>query len=171
MNDLIFLKDIHRKFGKVKLKTFPLCGIFKYRIYYAYIKGMKRVAPLNMIPYDKKKAEAELREKFGWVKYENKHYENVFTRFYECYFSNMILTGEMTREEALKKLAKPPYDEELMKEDIEYVAKKLGITVEELNAIIEGENKTYKDYKNIYPLIRMATKFARLVGVEKRNFR
>lgn len=185
LNDITLMKDIHKKFGKVKLRNFPMCSMFKYRLYYAYIKGMKRVAPLDFIHYDKDAAEKELKEKFGWEKYENKHYENVFTRFYEgyylpekfgydkrkCYFSNLILTGQMTREEALKKLAETPYDGRLMQEDMEYIAKKLGISIGEFENMINGENKTYLDYKNSFNAIDFSIKMAKILGVEKRNFR
>lgn len=185
LNDIALMKDIHRKFGKIDLKTFPMCSMFKYRLYYAYIKGMKRVAPLDYIEYDKAKVEKELNEIFGWEKYENKHYENIFTRFYEgyylpikfgydkrkCYFSNLILTGQMTRNEALIKLEENPYDEDLMKSDMEYIAKKLGISVGEFITIINGENKSYKNYKNSLSMIELSIKVAKMVGVEKRNFR
>jgi hypothetical protein len=185
LNDITLMKDIHRKFGKIKLKTFPMCGMFKYRLYYAYIKGMKRVAHLDLINYNKNEAERELKDKFGWEKYENKHYENIFTRFYEgyylpkkfgfdkrkAYFSNLILTGQMTREEALEKLAETPYDEKIIHEDMEYIAKKLGITRKEFEGIIAGENKTYKDYKNSLSAIEFSIKLAKFLGVEKRNFR
>lgn len=185
LNDLKLIKDIHKTFGKTKLNTMPMCSMFKYRLYYQYIKGMKRVAPLDMIHYDKDAAEKELKEKFGWEKYENKHYENIFTRFYEgyylpekfgydkrkSYFSNMILTGQMTREDALQKLSESPYSQEMMKEDMEYIAKKMGISVSEFENIMNGENKTYKDYKNSLSLIEFAIKIAKMVGVEKRNFR
>ena len=185
VNDIKLMNDIHKRFGKIKLKTFPICGMFKYRIYYVYFKGMKRVAPLDYIKYDKELAEKELKELFGWEKYENKHYENIFTRFYEgyylphkfgydkrkCYFSNLILTGQMTREEAIEKINDDPYDSDTMQEDMEYIAKKLGITKKEFIEIIQGENKTYKDYKNSLSLIEFAIKIAKLLGVEKRNFR
>ncbi|HEY5467147.1 MAG TPA: N-acetyl sugar amidotransferase [Clostridia bacterium] len=185
MNDLKFIKDVHRKFGKVKLKTFPFCSMLKYRVYYRYIKGMTRLAPLNMIPYNKEKTEKELHARFGWQKYENKHYENVFTRFYEGYYlpvkfgfdkrkgyySSMILAGHMTREQALAELATSPYDKDTMLEDMEYIAKKLGITTDEFQKIIGGENKSFRDYRNSFWFIRLAVRFARLVGVEKRNFR
>lgn len=185
LNDLTLIKDISKKYGKVKLKTLPMCGMFKYRLNYAYIQGMKRVAPLDIIHYDKDEAEKELKDKFGWEKYENKHYENIFTRFYEgyyllkkfgydkrkSYFSNLILTGQMTREEALEKLADSPYCEDTMQEDLEYIAKKLGITKGEFEEIISGENRTYRDYKNSLNLIELSIKIAKKLGVEKRNFR
>lgn len=185
LNDLKLIKDIHKRFGRVKLKTLPMCGMFKYRLYYEYIKGMKRVAPLDLIHYDKDLAEKELKEKFGWEKYENKHYENIFTRFYEgyylpekfgydkrkSYFSNLILTGQMTRDEALEKLNQSPYNSKMINEDMEYIAKKLGISKDLFGDIITGNNKTYKDYKNSLSLIEFAIKIAKLLGIEKRNFR
>ncbi len=185
LNDLTLIKDIHKKFGSVKLKTMPMCGMFKYRLDYAYIRGMKRIAPLDMINYDKDKAEKELFDLYGWEKYKNKHYENIFTRFYEgyylpykfgfdkrkSYFSNMILANQMERDEALEKINENPYDKETMETDLEYIAKKLGITSEEFTNIINGPNKKYSDYKNSLGIIESSIKVAKKLGVEKRNFR
>lgn len=184
-NDMTLIKDIQKKFGTMKQKNFPLCSLLKSRLYYAYFRGMKRVAPLNMVHYDKDEAQRFLKERFGWQAYENKHYENVFTRFYEgyylphkfgydkrrCYFSNMILTGQMTRDEALAELEKPAYEEKQMQEDKEYIAKKLGISVEEFDQIIEGPNKTYADYKNSFWLIELGTVVLRKLGVENKKYR
>ena len=185
MNDLKMIKDIHRKFGTRPLKTFPLCGMVKYRVYYPIFKGMKRVAPLDMVEYDKEKVKLFLQERFGWQPYENKHYENVFTRFYEgyylphkfgydkrkCYFSNEILAGTMTREEALAELEQPAYDPRQMEEDKAYIAKKLGLTAEEFQTIIDGENKTFRDYRNSWGLIQFGAVVLRALGVEKKKFR
>lgn len=185
MNDLKIIRDIHHKFGTRPLKTFPLCGMVKYRVYYPIFKGMKRVAPLDMVEYNKEKVKLFLQERFGWQPYENKHYENVFTRFYEgyylphkfgydkrkCYFSNEILAGTMTREEALAELEQPPYDPQQMEEDKAYIAKKLGLTVEEFQTIIDGENKTFRDYRNSWGLIQFGTVVLRALGVEKKKFR
>lgn len=184
-NDLRFIKDIHRKFGSKKLKNLPMCSMFSYRIVYPIIYGMKRVAPLNYVDYDKDKVKNFLQERFSWEPYENKHYENVFTRFYEgyyllhkfgydkrkVYFSNLILTGNMTREDALSELEKPAYSAELMQEDKAYIAKKLGITTEEFDKIITGENKTFKDYMNSWNLIQLGTVVLRKLGIEKKKFR
>ena len=185
MNDLKMIRDIHHKFGTRPLKTFPLCGMVKYRVYYPIFKGMKRVAPLDMVEYNKEKVKLFLQERFGWQPYENKHYENVFTRFYEgyylphkfgydkrkCYFSNEILAGTMTREEALAELEQPPYDPQQMEEDKAYIAKKLGLTVEEFQTIIDGENKTFRDYRNSWGLIQFGTVVLRALGVETKKFR
>ena len=185
MNDIRMLKDIHKRFGKVPLKTFPLCGMLKYRFLYRFFHGMKRAYPLDYVVYDKEKAMELLHEKFGWTKYENKHYENVFTRFFEGYYlphkfgfdtrknvlSTQILAGTMTRDEALKILEQPPYDPEQMELDKEYVAKKMGITAQEFDDIIARPNKTPKDYKNQMWLIRLGAAFVKRFGSEKRNIR
>ena len=185
MNDLKMIRDIHHKFGTRPLKTFPLCGMVKYRVYYPIFKGMKRVAPLDMVEYNKEKVKLFLQERFGWQPYENKHYENVFTRFYEgyylphkfgydkrkCYFSNEILAGTMTREEALAELEQPAYDPRQMEEDKAYIAKKLGLTAEEFQTIIDGENKTFRDYRNSWGLIQFGAVVLRALGVEKKKFR
>lgn len=185
MNDITMMKDIHKKFGKVPLKTFPMCGMLKYRVLYKYFYGMTRVFPLDYVVYDKEKAQQFLHEKYGWTKYENKHYENVFTRFFEGYYlpkkfgfdtrknvlSNQILAGTMTREEALRILEKPPYDPEQMEQDKEYVAKKMGITPEEFDRIIALPNKKPADYKNEMWLIKTGVEISKRLGMEKRNLR
>lgn len=185
MNDTKMMKDIHKKFGTIKLKTLPMCSMLKYKIWYRYFKGMKRIAPLDYVAYNKKDIEKFLMDYFGWERYANKHYEDVFTRWYEgyylptkfgydkrkCYFSNLIHINEMTRDEALAKLAEAPYDDLTIKEDTKYIAQKLGLTEEELMNIISQPNKTYRDYKNQYWLIKLGIKVSRLLGIENRNFR
>ncbi len=184
-NDIRFMKNIHKLFGKKKLVAFPLCGMLKYRIYYRYIKGMQRIWPLNYIPYRKEEAAAELKKQFGWAKYDNKHYENIFTRFYEGYwlpkrfgydtrrysYSSLILTQQMTRAEALNRLAMPPYDENIAMEDMHYITNKLGVSKNYLMDQFDKPKKTFRDYKNSSSLIKSAIKTAILLGVEKRNFR
>lgn len=185
LNDLKLIKNIYKKFSGKKLKSVPMCSMFKYRLYYGYLKKMKRVAPLDLIDYDKDKVEELLENEFSWKKYENKHYENIFTRFYEGYYmpnkfgydkrkphySNLILTGQMTRAQALDKLQEKPYSEKLMIQDKNYIAKKLKISTVEIDELISKENKTYKDYKNSYNRINFFLKIAKFIGIEKRNFR
>ena len=185
LNDLRMAKDIHKKYGKRPLTTFPTCGMLKYRILYRYFYGMKRVYPLDYVVYNKTEVEKMLHEKYGWMRYENKHYENVFTRFFEGYYlphkfgfdtrknvySNQILAGTMKRDEALELLKKPSYDPDLMEQDKEYIAKKLGISTEEFDEIIAGENKTPLDYKNSMWLLKIGVGICKLVGIENRNIR
>ena len=184
-SDLRQIKDIHRVHGSVPLKTFPLCGIFKFKLYYRYAKGVQVVKPLNHVPYIKEAAMDELVEKFGWQKYAHKHYESRFTRFYEGYwlptrfgydkrkphFASVILTGQMTRDEAIEKLSKPAYDPETIADDFEYIATKLGISVDELQSYHDMPKRTYKDYKNYMPLIQLGTTAMQLLGMEHRVLR
>lgn len=185
MNDLRMAKDVHKKFGTIPLKTYPTCGMLKYRIWYKYFKKMERVFPLDYVIYDKAKAEAFLHEKYGWTKYKNKHYENVFTRFFEGYYlpvkfgydtrknvlSNEILAGTKTRNEALAILEQPPYDPEMAVRDKAYIAKKLGIKTEEFDAIIASPKKTPMDYKNSFWMIKLGVKICKMLGIENRNIR
>lgn len=180
-SDLRQLKDIHRRFGTRPLKKFPLAGIFKFKIWYRFAKGVRVVKPLNSIPFHKEEAMQELVDKFGWQKYAHKHYESRFTRFYESYwlptkfgydkrrahFSSLILTGQLSRDEALAKIAIPAYDPNTIAEDFEYIATKLGITVEELRAYHEGPKKTFRDYRNDMTLMDLGAKVLRAAGVQR----
>lgn len=180
-SDLRQLRDIHRRFGTRPLETFPLSDIFTYKLYYRYVKGVRVVRPLNCVPYVKEDAMQLLIERFGWQRYAHKHYESRFTRFYEGYwlptkfgydkrrahFSSLVLTGQMTRDEALQKLAVPAYDEATIAQDFEYIATKLDISVDELRALHAGPNKTFRDYKSAMPLIDLGTRVMRAVGVQR----
>lgn len=179
--DLRQLRDIHGQFGTRPLKTFPITDIFKYRLYYRFVKGMQVVKPLNNFPYIKEEAMQELADRFGWQKYAHKHYESRFTRFYEGYwlpkkfgfdkrrahFSSLILTKQLTRDEALRRIAQPAYDEDTMAQEFEYIATKLDMSVEELRALMNGPNKSYRDYKSSMPLIDLGTKVLRAIGAQK----
>lgn len=183
--DTLLVKDIHSKFGKRPLKTFPLVDILSYKLYYRYVLGMKVFKPLNLIPYIKSDAEKVLIEKFGWEPFQHKHHESRFTRFYEdfwlprkfgfekrrAHFSSLILTEQMTRDEALVRISKPELPEEFLQKEFDYVADKLDLTRAELQAIFDGENKSFHDYKNKIKLIGFGAKIMQKLGLEKRLFR
>jgi N-acetyl sugar amidotransferase len=183
--DTMLVKDIHSKFGKRPLKTFPLVDILSYKLYYRYVLGMEVFKPLNLLPYIKTDVEKLLIEKYGWEPFQHKHHESRFTRFYEdfwlpkkfgfdrrkVHFSSLILTGQMKREDALERISKSELREEDLKKEFEYVANKLDLSVEELQKIFEGENKTFHDYKNKIKLIGLGAKVMRKLGLEKRLFR
>jgi hypothetical protein len=146
---------------------------------------MKVFKPLNLVTYIKKDAEALLQSKFGWEPFQHKHHESRFTRFYEDYwlprkfcfekrrahFSSLILTGQMTREEALARISKPELDAETLKNEFEYVAHKLDFSVEELQRIFEGPNKMFTDYKNKRWLINLGGRVLTTLKLEKRLIR
>jgi N-acetyl sugar amidotransferase len=184
-SDVRQLKDIHKKNGSRPLKRFPLCDIFKSKIFYKGIRGIKSIPILNYLPYQKEMAIATLSEELGWQRYQNKHYESVFTRFYEGYwlikkfgfdkrrahFSSLILTGQLAREDALRILEQPPYDEQSAMDDMEHISEKLGITKDEFLNLMAQPNKTYKDYKNEMAFINIGTKVMRLLGKERKIMR
>lgn len=159
--DVKHLKAIHNQFGKVPFKTYPLLG-FNTEFYYTYLKKIKMIRLLNYVPYDKEAAMKVIQDELGWVYYGGKHYESVFTRFFQAYIlptkfnidkriahlSTLICSGQITREQALNEMKKPAYPEDMLREDREYVIKKLGITPEEFEEIMNAPVKNYKDYPN-----------------------
>jgi N-acetyl sugar amidotransferase len=180
-SDSILLRDVHKKFGKRPLKNYPVTNILWHKVYLPYVKKIKLIRPLDFMPYNKEEATKFLEEEFGYQRYPQKHFESRFTKFYESYwlpmkfgfdtrkvqFSSLILTGQMTREEALKELEKEPYNEETIKNDFEYIATKLGITTEELQSYMDLPNKTYKDYKNQMKIYNIGAKVMRFLSLEK----
>lgn len=180
-SDSAQIKDIHRKFGKRPLKNFPLTNIFWHKVYLPYVRGIKVVRPLDFVPYNKKDAIDFLVKEFGYQPYAQKHFESRFTKFYESYwlpekfgfdtrkiqYSSLILTGQMTREEALQRLERPAYEEESIHHDCEYVAKKLDISIDQLMSYLHAPNRTYLDYKNQMWLYGVGAKMMRWLGLER----
>lgn len=183
--DKRLFKSIHKRFGKRKLKTFPLVDIMVYKIWYQRVLGMQVVKPLNLVPYIKADAEAELERRFGWQRFQHKHHESRFTRFYEdfwmprkfgyekrrAHFSSLIMTGQMTRDAAIERISQPEMDAHFLKQEFEFVANKLDMTVDELQTIFKGENKTFRDYPNKRWAIGVGARVMRALGMEKRLFR
>jgi len=180
-SDGIQLKDIHRRFGQKPLKKYKVTNILWHKVYLPYFRGIKVIRPLDYIPYDKANAMKILIDKFGWQNYDQKHFESRFTKFYESYwlpkkfgfdtrkvqYSSLILTGQITRAEALEKLTKPAYNEESITQDFEYIATKLGITVEELKTYMDAPNKTYKDYRSQESIYLLGSKVMHAIKLEK----
>ena len=169
--DTLNLRDIHKKFGKVKLKTYPTIGFFR-TLYYSRFKKIRYFSPLNYIHYDKEAAKKILIDRFGWRDYGGKHFENTYTRFYQSYIlpekfhldkrrshlSSLICSGQLKREEALDMIKQPPYaDPELLRYDKEYFIKKLRITDKEFEDYIAAppiKHTDYKSYMNIHKFLR-----------------
>tara|TARA_B100001559_G_scaffold317819_1_gene323678 strand:- start:828 stop:1928 length:1101 start_codon:yes stop_codon:yes gene_type:complete len=184
-SDLKHIKEIHRLFGEEKLKNFPFCDIFTYKIYYRFFKNIRVFQPLNYISYNKAEAVNILEENYGWIKYKNKHYESRFTKFYEGYwlrkkfnfdkrrahFSSLILTNQMTRDDAINKLKEEPLEENEIKNEFRFVCEKLDVSEEYLINLMQGNNKSFKDYKSNYKYIQFFVKLLRLIGWERRIIR
>lgn len=156
-----FLHAIQKRFGTLKLMKFPSFG-YKKEIYYKFIKRISFVYLLNYVPYIKAEARKVLENETGWQYYGGKHYESVYTGFLQYYilpekfgidyrratFSNMICSGQMSREEALEKLKNKAYTEEKLLADKKVIAEKLEISINELDRLINLPPKSYKDYPN-----------------------
>mgnify|MGYP000432672276 CR=1 FL=1 len=183
--DSRLIRNIHKRFGLKKLKSFPIIDIFKYKIFYKYVLGMEVVKPLNLLPYSKKKAEDKLSSVFGWQPFQHKHHESRFTRFYEDYwmpkkfgyekrkahFSSLIMTSQMSRGEALNRLKTSELEDQFLSKEFSYVARKLEITDTDLRFLFNGTNKTYKQYKNKHWLIGFGARVMTMLKLEDRLFR
>ena len=179
-SDSIQLRDIHKHFGARPLNKFPTTSIIRHKLYLPYIKGIKVERPLNYLSYIKEDAIKLLVEEIGWQPYPQKHFESRFTRFYEGYWlptkfgydtrrvqlSSLIVTGQITRDMALEELKRPAYDPETISHDFEYIATKLGISVEELRGYHRAPNKTYRDYKSQQLVYALGAPVMRLLGLE-----
>jgi N-acetyl sugar amidotransferase len=180
-SDSIQLNDIYKKHGTGKLSDYPVTNILWHKIWLPYFKGIKLYRPLDFIPYDKDEAMQTLVDKFGYQKYPQKHFESRFTRFYEGFwlperfnydtrkvqYSSLILTGQMTREEAIDKLKTPVYTEAQIKEDFEFVSNKLGIKTEKLWGYFNAPKMTFKDYKSQQSIYNIGASILKYFGVEK----
>ena len=172
--DSINLKSIHSRYGQKKLKNYKTISFFEYYFYYPFIKGMTVIRPLNFLPYNKSDAIKFLKDKVDFKDYGRKHGESRFTKFFQNYYllkkfnmdkrlphlSSLILSGTISRNQALEELKKPLYEKIELQEDKIYIAKKLGISVIELNKLIEKKGNHYSDYSNwdVYYKILLKTK-------------
>jgi N-acetyl sugar amidotransferase len=148
-NDYVNLKNIHKKFGRLPFKTYPLFG-FKEQLLFGSARGIETIKPLNWISYDKEEAKRTIKQELGWKDYGGKHYESVFTKFFQAYIlptkfnidkrkphlSTLIFSGQLSKDQALKELEKPLYEDVELANELEYVLKKFGISAIEFNEIM-----------------------------------
>jgi N-acetyl sugar amidotransferase len=176
--DAINLKAIHKHFGTRKLRNYKTIGFFELYFYYPFIKKMKTIRPLNYMPYIKSDALQELKNKVGYKEYARKHGESVFTKFFQNYWlplkygydkrkphlSSLIVANQITRSEALKELTCNLYDEIELKQDKEYIAKKLGISNDEFQKILEMKCHNYSDFNNMSSLYFRMKKLQKFIS-------
>ena len=155
--DWKYIRSVHKLFGSHPLKSFPYIGFFTY---YRRLLTHRRIDILNYIDYNKNIAMHILQNELGWRYYGGKHYESIYTRFYQGYIlpskfgfdkrrshlSSLICSGEITRDAALQELYNPTYAPTMQEEDREYVVKKLGLTDEQFESIMNAPVKTFWDY-------------------------
>ena len=179
-SDVVQLRDVQKRFGSIKLKTFPTTNILNHKIILPYIKNIRLFRPLDYIEYIKKDAVDLLSTKFGWQPYPQKHFESRFTKFYESYwlferfgydvrrvqFSSLILTNQMKRSEAIKILKNKPYDVENIKHDIEFVANKLKVSVSDINHYFNLPKRNYKSYRSQKYIYNFGSFIMRFLNLE-----
>lgn len=158
--DFANLNDIHKQYGNVKIRTYPTLDFKKY-VYYSSVFRLSPVSILNYIPYNKKEVKELIKKELDWRDYGGKHYESVFTKFYQAYIlpekfkidkrkahlSTLICSGQLTKEEALKELEQPLYNEHDLKQDKEYVLKKFGLTAAAFEEIMKTPRRMHGDFK------------------------
>lgn len=166
--DWKYIKSVHKQFGKIKLRSFPHTNFWTKRRFFWTVK---RINILNYLDYVKKDAMQILERELDWKYYGGKHYESIYTRFYQGYilpkkfgydkrrmhFSSLICSGEMTREEVLEELKNETYPTEMQQEDKAYVIKKLGISEKEFEEIMNLPKKTFWDYESYAKFYKSTT--------------
>lgn len=159
--DIKLYKHIVRKYGKIKNNKVPYVGLWK-EFYYKFFKKIKSFYPLNLVEYNKDEAREFLKNEFGWKDYGGKHHESKITGFWQGYvmptkfnmdyrratLASQIVKNQTTREDAVEQLKHSSYDSEKIEQDKEYIAKKYGISIAEMNLILTSPAKTYKDFPN-----------------------
>ena len=158
-NDLTNILAIHRRFGELTLDTFPRLGLSRL-LYLRHKEHIKTFYPLNFIDFNKNRARETIEKQLRWLDYGGKHHESVFTRFYQgvilpkkfgidkrrAHLSSLINAGQMSREDALKELALPPYPLEQQEMDQSFVTRKLGFSQEEFEEYLHTPPRSHFDY-------------------------
>ena len=175
--DYKLLINIHRQFGTKKLKTFPKMSLYKF-LYYLFLKKIKYIPLLNYIDYVKEDAIKILQERYQWKAYGGKHYESIFTRFFQGYIlpikynydkrkahlSTLIMSGQMTRAEAMEQLKTNPYhDLNLLKQDKSFFKKKFGFSDAQFESIMSKPVKNAEEYPSYELLFKRYSNFMNFV--------
>ncbi len=173
-NDHINLTDIHAKFGQVPLKTFPLYDTY-LKNYMKYVLKARSIGFLNYLPYNKQAVKEKIAGEIGWRDYGGKHYESIFTKFYQAYIlpvkfgvdkrkphlSNLVFSGQISKEEALEELKKPLYADEDLRNDYDFVLKKFGLTDEQFQRYMKQPPRKHTDFavekplRDRYPIMKL----------------
>lgn len=177
--DLRQIKHIHSLFGKQKLRNFPTMNFFRRYVYFTLIRRIKIIYPLNYINYRKEEAIEIMKNELGWQYYGGKHCESRFTKFFQSYYlpvkfnidkrkahySSLIISGQMSRNEALEQISMPPYLN--IEEDLEYVAKKLDWTTEEFKQILGKSPRRHQDFNTNDKLFSIGSSLKGVVSRKK----
>ncbi len=168
-SDFRYIKAVHKKFGSVPLKTYPHYTLVQLFVS-MFLRKTELVPILDYVDYQKNEAMDVIQKKLGWIYYGGKHYESIYTRFFQSYvlprkfnidkrrahYSNLVLSGQMTREHAFQQMAEPIFSEQGLADDYAYAIKKLGLTDKQFAEIMAAPPKTFLDYPNSHSRIEKA---------------
>jgi N-acetyl sugar amidotransferase len=164
-SDHINIQSIHKAYGTLPLKTFPFSNA-KVKRYYHKVLGVRSVSMINYVDYNKKKVKEMIQKELGWRDYGGKHYESIWTRFYQGYIlpekfhidkrkahlSDLIFGGQISKPEALEELSQPIYDPKQFRIDYDFVLKKLGLTAAEFDTIMKTPARSHYDFDYEQPI-------------------
>jgi len=178
--DFGYISAVQRQFGTRPLRSFPHYSFLEYATAFERTHATWHI--LNDLDYSKTRALEFLQAELGWRDYGGKHFESIYTRWYQgvylprkfgydkrrSHLSSRICSGELTREFALDELSRPAYDPILQEQDHDYVAKKLGFTTTELAAIMTAPPRRFHEFPSYER--RLKQPWARLlVGLYRRS--
>ncbi len=179
--DGTFIKDVIRKYCRIPIKKYTFTNGLKHKFIIPYLLGVKTVKPLNLVPVTKQQMIDTLVTEYGYEPYRQKHFEDLLTKFLEGWWiptrfghdirraqlSSLVLTGQLSREEALDILAEPPLSEEESKELFREVAGRLEISEEELMNYhaLPPCTQNFRSQRSLY---KIGIRLYELLGIEKR---
>ena len=176
-----FMKDVVKKYCRIPIKDYAFTTGFRHKFVNPYIKHIKTIKPLNLVPITRQKMIDTLSREYGYEPYGQKHFEDLITKFLEGYWvptkfghdirraqlSSLVVTGQISREEALKELENPPLSDNESKELFSNVAEKLSITEQELLNYYNLPRCSEK-FKNQNKIYNFGIKLFEFLGIEKR---
>jgi len=176
------IKDINNKYGnKIPIRTYPHTNFYK-KLYYHWFLKVETIQVLNYIEYNKEDAKNILKNEFDWKDYGGKHFESIFTKFYQSYIlpkkfnvdkrrahlATLICAGQITKQEAINELNKNIYNETSIEEDKNYILKKLELSETEFDSFMKENPRSHLDFKTEK---KMWNRYFKIVKYLKLNFR
>ncbi len=167
-SDWRYIKDVQKRHGNLRLRSYPHFGFFEL-FYTAMVRRVRIVSVLNYVDYDKNSAIQEMGDSFGWQDHGGKHYESIYTRFFQGYIlptkfgidkrrghlSDLVNSGLLSRSDALAEIEDPDYGDELANKDRVFVQKKLRLLAEDFEQIMETPPRTFREYRNSFAFVQL----------------
>lgn len=177
-NDKANITDINKKFENIEIKKFPMLGIYEY-LYFLFFSKVKVINVLNRINYRKYNALKILEDKVNFQKYENKHEESIFTKFYQniylkqrfkidkkiAHLSALIRNNEITKAKA-KLIIKDSENKSENSDEKKFVCEKLDFTVNDIDKIINSPTRKHYNFKTSHKIVGIFFKIKNFFGIK-----